>query len=113
MQIKLNWEDILSRCEPFISKIKKVSINNQKKNLTASYQDEKENIDLLSAIDAAKKEIETANNRFNNTWDNELISSHIYQMQAAQSRYQYLLRLAKQKNLRNGISPSSNYSNFN
>lgn len=55
--------------------------------------------DLLKNIEDVKKAMDTAYTNFENLTEPELIDSCIYELQAIQMRYQYLLNLAKAKNL--------------
>jgi hypothetical protein len=58
---------------------------------------------LLKNIQEVKKAIDTAYTNFENITEPELIDSCIYELQAMQMKYQYLLNLAKSRNLVAGI----------
>jgi len=44
-----------------------------------------------------KKQLEIAKNRFENESDSDLVDSCIFEINALQAKYRYLLKLAKQK----------------
>lgn len=48
--------------------------------------------ELLRQIDQTKEEIDTARNHFEQALDPTLIDCYIYEINAAQLRYQFLLR---------------------
>ena len=50
---------------------------------------------LLSEIEKTKLAMETAYCNFENALEPELIDSYIYELNAAQERYRYLIRRAK------------------
>ena len=51
--------------------------------------------ELLQEIQKAKLAMDTAYSNFENVVDSELIDSYIYELNAAQERYKYLIRQAK------------------
>jgi predicted AlkP superfamily pyrophosphatase or phosphodiesterase len=48
--------------------------------------------ELLNEIEAIKLSLETAHCRFDNAYDPDLVDSSIYEMNAIQHKYKYLLR---------------------
>lgn len=64
-----------------------------------SKKDDKEEFDIIKAIESAKAEIETARNLFNATDDENLMEMAIYLEKAAKKRFQYLISLAKEKSM--------------
>ncbi len=54
-----------------------------------------ENLELRAEIARTKNTIETARNRFEQVVDPTLIDCYIYELNAAQLRYQFLLRRFK------------------
>ncbi|WHH57106.1 YaaL family protein [Petroclostridium sp. X23] len=70
---------------------KKPPINAEPKN--------REEMELLNSLHEAKKQLDIANMNFEFAQDNELIDSFIYEIKAAETRYQYLLKMAKRKNV--------------
>jgi hypothetical protein len=58
-----------------------------------------ENQELLNIVSRAKQEMLDAENYFDNVTDTELVDHAIYKMEAAKSRYTYLLKLVKDKGL--------------
>ncbi|MGI6752003.1 MAG: YaaL family protein [Anaerovoracaceae bacterium] len=55
--------------------------------------------ELMKQIQDARNEWLSAENRFNQFTDPYLIDRSIYEMMAAQSKYQYLLQCAKEKGI--------------
>ena len=51
--------------------------------------------ELLQEIQKAELAMDTAYSNFENVVDSELIDSYIYELNAAQERYKYLIRQAK------------------
>ena len=66
-------------------------------NVSENY--EKEEIDIIKAIENAKLDLEVARNLFNIADDENLIEMAIYSEEAAKKRIQYLISLAKQKRM--------------
>ena len=64
-------------------------------NVSENY--DKEEIDIIKAIENAKLDLEVARNLFNIADDENLIEMAIYSEEAAKKRIQYLISLAKQK----------------
>ena len=60
-------------------------------------EDEK-NLELIRSIAFAKKDLDLANQNYQYAED-ELIDYYLYQIKASQSKLNYLLKKAKQKNL--------------
>ena len=54
--------------------------------------------DLLRSLSRTQREIEQAYNRFNFTSDSDLVESYVYEINALQCRYNYLLRRVKERN---------------
>ncbi len=54
-----------------------------------------ENLELMEEIDRTKNKIESARNHFEQVVDPTLIDCYIYELKAAQLRYQFLLRRFK------------------
>ncbi len=62
-----------------------------------------ENEQILKDIKIAQNEIKVAENFFQNATDSELIDVAIYELEAKKSKYQYLIRMAKDKGVRRPI----------
>ncbi|MCG8501237.1 MAG: YaaL family protein [Firmicutes bacterium] len=62
-------------------------------------EDDGEAKEILDNLLQAQKELEIANRNFEFVQEQELIDFYIYQMKAAQTRYQYLLKKAKEKKI--------------
>lgn len=60
--------------------------------------DDEKNAELIRSIIFAKKEFETASHNYEYA-EGELIDYYLYEMKASQSKLNYLLKKAKQKNL--------------
>ncbi|NLY44013.1 MAG: YaaL family protein [Clostridiaceae bacterium] len=60
----------------------------------------KEKQDLLKNLRQAKRDLEIASANFEFVADKDLVDYYIYQMKAAETKYQYLIRKAKEKNIR-------------
>lgn len=58
-----------------------------------------ENSKLLDSIQDAQKEWRCAESRFNEATDFDLVDQAIYDMMAAKTKYSYLVRKAKEKDL--------------
>lgn len=63
----------------------------------------KENQDIIDSIEEAKAEMEVARCMFDNVNDLKLIEVAIYSQAAAKTRYEYLLGLAKKRQITKGI----------
>lgn len=91
-----------------IFKIKKISIKLAKFAYTSIRGDEtmkqkqkcKELPLLLKEIEKSKIALDTALSNFDNMTEPDLIDCYIYELQAAQTRYKYLIRQAKNDELR-------------
>jgi hypothetical protein len=59
-----------------------------------------ENEQILRDIKIAQNEIRVAENFFQNATDLELIDVAIYELEAKKSKYQYLIRMAKEKGVK-------------
>jgi hypothetical protein len=55
---------------------------------------------LIESITNAKKEWIRANNDFDYAVDEDMIDYHTYKIKAYQARYEYLIRIAKEKGIR-------------
>ncbi|MEA4986800.1 MAG: YaaL family protein [Anaerovorax sp.] len=54
---------------------------------------------LINSIDKAQRDWRDAESRFNEAVDADLIDQAIYDMLAAKTKYSYLMKLAKEKDL--------------
>ncbi|MDK2800840.1 MAG: hypothetical protein PWP27_2094 [Clostridiales bacterium] len=59
----------------------------------------REKEELIANLNQAKKELDIANTNFEFAQDEELVDYFIYKIKAAETRYQYLLKKAKEKNI--------------
>lgn len=83
-----------------IKKIKKNKLFTNLKKIISYKGSEKEAIDgLLLAIDKAKQEMYDAQNYFDNAADPELIDHAIYKIEAAKSKFTFLIKQAKEKEI--------------
>lgn len=73
------------------------SNNSYQEIVVEGYEDSDENI--LKEIKKVKEEIEKINVLFENVVEPNLIDSCIYELRAIQSKYAYLLRIAKERNI--------------
>lgn len=64
--------------------------------------------DLLRALSHTQREIDQAYNRFNFASDPDLVEAYVYEINAMQCRYNYLLRRVKER--RSAISPAAGRS---
>lgn len=71
-----------------------------KKKLSKLRQEE-ERLALLAEIETTKRAHDIALANLENMTDPDLIDCYIYELNAVQVRYKFLLRLAKQNNLTN------------
>ncbi len=62
-------------------------------------QKKKEVKEVIYNLHQAKQELDIANNNFKFAQEQELIDYYIYQMKAAEARYQHLLKEAKEKKI--------------
>ena len=67
-------------------------------------QQEKERRALLEDIEQIKRAHATALAHLESTTDPDLIDAYIYELNAVQVRYKFLLKLAKEQNLINRVS---------
>ena len=58
---------------------------------------------IINEIKQAKKDIKNAENFFQNVTDIELIDVAIYELEAKRSKYQYLIRIAKEKGIKRSV----------
>ena len=80
--------------------IKVVELSMTKKKLQ-KLQAERERQTLLHEIESTRQAHAIALSNLENITDPDLIDCYIYELNAVQVRYKFLLRLAKQKNLTN------------
>lgn len=59
----------------------------------------KEDQDIIESIEAVKEEMKVASCMFDNVSDPKLIEVAIYREQAAKNRYEYLLGIAKKREI--------------
>lgn len=77
------------------------SIRNPAQTLSDAEQAEKKFArQLLADIEAVSAQLEAVGQKYNLTNDEDLIDSLIYQELALKARYSYLLRQAREKNIR-------------
>lgn len=60
---------------------------------------DRERRELLQNLKQAKRDLDIASANFEFVNDEGLVDYYIYQMKAAETRYQYLIRKAKEKNI--------------
>lgn len=72
-------------------------------NIIQGNREKDENEEFIRIISMAKQEMIDAQSYFDNVTDPELIDHAIYRMEAAKSRYVYLLKQAKDKGLSKNI----------
>ncbi len=66
-----------------------------KEHIVSSKKMTKENADLISCIIKTREDLINANNNYEYA-DGDLIDYYLYQIKATQSKYNYLLKKAKQ-----------------
>lgn len=71
----------------------------RKKNL----KQDVENIKIIKEIKVAQLEIKNAENFFQFVSDPELIDVAIYDLEAKKSKYSYLIKVAKEKGIKNSL----------
>jgi len=59
----------------------------------------KENRELILAVIKAKEDLEIANRNFEHSNDTELVDYYSYQIKASKVRYDYLLKIIKEKGI--------------
>lgn len=69
-------------------------------NLHYQSEDEVALDEFFQCVDIAKQEMYDAQNFFDNVSDPELIDHAIYKMEAAKSKYAFLIKQAKEKGIR-------------
>ena len=62
-----------------------------------------ENEKIIKEIKRAQNDIKNAENFFQNVTDIELIDVAIYELEAKKSKYQYLIKIAKEKGIKRSI----------
>lgn len=65
----------------------------------------KEDIEIVAALEALKHDIDFLNNCFDYTTDSVLVDSLVYEIKAANLKYQYYLNLCKEKGIVHGSIP--------
>ena len=68
--------------------------------ITGIKESDNEGADIVDAIEDAKAELEAARSIFDNVQDSKLIELAIYAEEVALKRYEYLLSLAKERDIR-------------
>lgn len=58
--------------------------------------------DVIAQLKLLKSELDRAYTEFQYQTDDDLLEACIYEIQALRSKYTYLLKIAKQKNLQSG-----------
>ena len=58
---------------------------------------------IIKEIKQAQNDIKNAENFFQNVTDIELIDVAIYELEAKKSKYQYLIKIAKEKGIKRSI----------
>lgn len=66
----------------------------------------KENEKLIQQIKRAQLDVKTAESFFQMVTDPELVDVAIYELEAKKSKYRYLLRVAKDKGVKNSLKES-------
>ena len=61
---------------------------------------------IIKEIKQAQNDIKNAENFFQNVTDIELIDVAIYELEAKKSKYQYLIKIAKEKGITRSIKES-------
>lgn len=61
---------------------------------------------IIKEIKQAQDDIKNAENFFQNVTDIELIDVAIYELEAKKSKYQYLIKIAKEKGIKRSIKES-------
>ena len=67
---------------------------------------DKEQEKIIKEIGRAQIDVSTAENFFQVVTDPELIDVAIYELEAKKSRYQYLLKVAKEKGIKKSLKES-------
>ena len=70
------------------------------KNSIVQKEDMDSDSRLISDIRKVKRQIEIANSRFEFESDGDLIDATIYEIEALNARYRYLIKLAKQRQMK-------------
>ncbi len=58
-------------------------------------QNNKETAIIIESVNKTKQDLDAAYNNFENVTDLDLVDCYIYEVQAIQKRYEYLLKQAK------------------
>lgn len=67
---------------------------------------DKEKSKIITEIKRAQLDVKTAENFFDVVTDPELIDVAIYELEAKKSRYQYLIKIAKEKGIKRSLKDS-------
>ena len=67
--------------------------------ITKTQPEDTDTVELIKNLKSAQDDFETAVNNYEFANDPELVDYHTYNIKATQTRYQYLLRKAKEKGL--------------
>lgn len=62
-----------------------------------------QNKNFIDDIEEIKKRLDAVHQRYNLTSDNDLLDSLIYEEKSLLSRYEYLIKTAKQKGIKNDL----------
>jgi len=89
--LKEHKKSIFKKVFHLISSIKKSELANSEISDTKK---------LIDSITKAKREWTKAYNDFNHAVDNDMIDYHAYKIKAYQAKYEYLIRIAKEKGIK-------------
>ncbi|HHW31233.1 MAG TPA: YaaL family protein [Clostridiaceae bacterium] len=93
-----------------IKRFKKKSLLNAKRNNTTDiHEDNFDRDNLVESIRLARLEWLDASRNFEFAYDKEIIDYYTYQMKASETRYQYLLKLAREKSIKLGKKDNIQY----
>ncbi|MCL1882840.1 MAG: YaaL family protein [Defluviitaleaceae bacterium] len=65
----------------------------------------REDIEIIDALEAVKSDMEFLHNCFDHTTDAVLVDSLVYELKAANLKFQYYLNLCKEKGIVHGAMP--------
>lgn len=105
LNTKKNGEVKGDREHAFFKLMRFLSIREEAKTVNEDVYDE--NRELIESIKSAKKEWENANLNFEFACDEGIVDYYTYKIKACQVRYEYLVRIAKEKGIKAGIADSS------
>ncbi len=72
------------------------------KNILFKSEEENPNADVVSELKDLKVQLDNAYTQFQYQTDGDLLDACIYEIQALRSKYGYLLKIAKEKNIHSG-----------